>query len=430
MALTIDRSLSGWSAADLNSLFDDLKAQLVATLPSSIANQCDSTIANLSIEEIDEIAAGIESPRDIAEAIAYLGQRLAEECADEAEGDGNSSWVFGYVPASSLGASAQSWLISIVQKAEEQHQALEEAQAELGQELKAGAALYGQIMDSMLTTMSAQNAANEAFYSQLWLLSEEERADATWILTDPTMGAGTAANLFVAQYQQLSNTSTSSIWNGTQFNRTPISLLGGFTQNSISLVSGGARNMSRTFTSGAVQPMSYSGGSTFSFSFTEEEVDGGLSDTYDLPLVTKEPFEGAGFNEWYPSPPTGSALTTITIETYEEVKSVTSFYPPLLARLTTEPFSLGYSEGAQPASCGNNTSTSFKTEDLTSQVDGSSTTFSLSNQYKSGTLRVYWNGQRQIAGDTITELNNTQFSTSFTAPVGTAINVDYTPSDC
>ena len=67
----------------------------------------------------------------------------------------------------------------------------------------------------------------------------------------------------------------------------------------------------------------------------------------------------------------------------------------------------------------------LKTADLSSQVDGSQTTFTLPEAYIEGTLKVYWNGQRQITGVTITEASDTTFRTTFTAPSATYIEVDY-----
>ena len=66
-------------------------------------------------------------------------------------------------------------------------------------------------------------------------------------------------------------------------------------------------------------------------------------------------------------------------------------------------------------------------ESLTSQVDGSTTTFSTSGSYYTGTLRVYWNGQVQAIDD-ITEESSTTFSIGLTPDAGDAIEVEYRPA--
>jgi hypothetical protein len=68
-------------------------------------------------------------------------------------------------------------------------------------------------------------------------------------------------------------------------------------------------------------------------------------------------------------------------------------------------------------------------EDLTSQVSGGGvTTFSTSQSYVSGSLRVFYNGQYQRQGDTFSEVNATTFSTSFPVEDESAIQVEYRPA--
>jgi len=59
----------------------------------------------------------------------------------------------------------------------------------------------------------------------------------------------------------------------------------------------------------------------------------------------------------------------------------------------------------------------LKREDISSQVDGSTQSFTVSLPYKSGTLQVYWNGLLQLFTD-IGETSVTNFTTSFTPKVG------------
>ena len=70
----------------------------------------------------------------------------------------------------------------------------------------------------------------------------------------------------------------------------------------------------------------------------------------------------------------------------------------------------------------------LKQVNLTSQIDGSAQTFTVSEAYQAGSLRVYWNGLRQIGGGvTYTETSSTQFQTSFTPESGDYLLIDYYP---
>ena len=80
------------------------------------------------------------------------------------------------------------------------------------------------------------------------------------------------------------------------------------------------------------------------------------------------------------------------------------------------------------ASFGFNTSAGVTVlqEDLSNQVDGLTSIFTVSQGFQGISLRVYYNGQRQTAQFTV--LNSTQFQLNFTPLVGTTIDVDYTPA--
>ena len=69
----------------------------------------------------------------------------------------------------------------------------------------------------------------------------------------------------------------------------------------------------------------------------------------------------------------------------------------------------------------------MKKSNLTSQVDGETTVFSVPEAYKTGSLRVYYNGVRQIESETFTETTTTTFTTTFTPQTGDYLAIDYTP---
>ena len=69
----------------------------------------------------------------------------------------------------------------------------------------------------------------------------------------------------------------------------------------------------------------------------------------------------------------------------------------------------------------------MKQADLTSQINSSRTTFTIPEIYQTGTIRVYYNGIRQVKNDHFTEPNQTQINLLFTPQTGDFLTVDYIP---
>ena len=71
----------------------------------------------------------------------------------------------------------------------------------------------------------------------------------------------------------------------------------------------------------------------------------------------------------------------------------------------------------------------MKQADLSSQCNGSNTSFTVPENYQAGSLRVYYNGVRQVAGETFSEHNSTTFTTTdFIPETGDFLTVDYIAS--
>ena len=68
---------------------------------------------------------------------------------------------------------------------------------------------------------------------------------------------------------------------------------------------------------------------------------------------------------------------------------------------------------------------SLREADLTAQINGSTTVFTMPENYQNGTLRVYWNGIRQRTDDTVSETSQNTFTTTFTPLAGDVLIVDY-----
>lgn len=72
----------------------------------------------------------------------------------------------------------------------------------------------------------------------------------------------------------------------------------------------------------------------------------------------------------------------------------------------------------------------FAVEDLTSQVDGSTTTFVLP-EYVAGSVRLYLNGSRLVAGSDFTETSSTEIEiVSITPTPPDTLTADYVPCTC
>ena len=67
-------------------------------------------------------------------------------------------------------------------------------------------------------------------------------------------------------------------------------------------------------------------------------------------------------------------------------------------------------------------------DDLTAQINGSIQQFTTSNSFETGSLRVYYNGVRQVESETFSETTSTTFTTTFLTIPGDYLTIDYTPN--
>lgn len=70
----------------------------------------------------------------------------------------------------------------------------------------------------------------------------------------------------------------------------------------------------------------------------------------------------------------------------------------------------------------------MKKQNVTSQINGTRTTFTVQEEYKTGSLRVYYNGVRQIEDETFSETTSTTFTVTFQTITGDYLSIDYTPN--
>tara|TARA_R110001592_G_scaffold39314_3_gene129375 strand:- start:21187 stop:22386 length:1200 start_codon:yes stop_codon:yes gene_type:complete len=394
--LTIDRTQSsGYTAIELNSLFDTFVAQFASTLPSVVRTRCGNEFDNISISDGDAIATGIDSPDSLYRAIAYLGQELYEngDCVDESA---NSNWGTTVV----AGTTFNSWSMTVRDRDDDDDD------------------------DDGFTLSPSTNYINPYVFqngqSSTTLPNRSIELQSIALL-DRVNTTSLAFQLMLnnaGSRVPISNTST-NVGNIPAF-------LNGQTIATRRFSGTIGSQVPTIYSSIDITPTSYSGGTTITLSNgIQQVVDGGLSDNTSLPLITVEHFDGIGLDQWSPS--VSSALTTLTIETFTEDVGLLSWNIPTPTTLTTEPFSVGWPLGTQPSSASCAGSENEITENLTSQITGTIQTFELTRPYVSGSLRVYWNGQRQTVGDTITEINDTQFSTTFLPTVGTELIADLVP---
>jgi hypothetical protein len=67
----------------------------------------------------------------------------------------------------------------------------------------------------------------------------------------------------------------------------------------------------------------------------------------------------------------------------------------------------------------------MKKANVTSQINGERTSFTVPENYQSGSLRVYYNGVRQVVGEHFSEVNENTFNCNFTPQSGDFLTVDY-----
>ncbi len=67
----------------------------------------------------------------------------------------------------------------------------------------------------------------------------------------------------------------------------------------------------------------------------------------------------------------------------------------------------------------------MKQQNLSAQCNGSAQSFTVQEAFDGDSIRVYWNGIRQQLGETITVINGTTFSTTFTPQASDYLFVDY-----
>ena len=145
-----------------------------------------------------------------------------------------------------------------------------------------------------------------------------------------------------------------------------------------------------------------------------------------------ETFEDKGYDSWFSG--TSAVLTIMDLGT--DLDSLDEYGNTVEDWFLNDPKEISdeynwkdFPEGVSPKNpnCSGSGSgdTNTVTLDISDQANGARTTFTVES-YESGTLKVYWNGQRQ-SDQTITELKSTTFSTSFVPQVGHVLLVDYTP---
>lgn len=69
----------------------------------------------------------------------------------------------------------------------------------------------------------------------------------------------------------------------------------------------------------------------------------------------------------------------------------------------------------------------LETDNLTSQIDGVTNSFTISRPFFSGRLYVYYNGVRQQVGSGITITSTTTFTCEFTPAISDTLFADYNP---
>lgn len=155
---------------------------------------------------------------------------------------------------------------------------------------------------------------------------------------------------------------------------------------------------------------------------------------FDTGYLGTETADGTGYNDWYAG--NGRVLCVIQFGVAKEKEN--SFGNGYNDWYVDESYILGkpekdwdgFPEGITPTykggcSTGSTSDSSRYVEyDLIEQTNDSNQIFTTPSEYESGTLRVYWNGQRR---NDFTELTSTSFSTPFVPKTNNMLLVEYLP---
>lgn len=136
----------------------------------------------------------------------------------------------------------------------------------------------------------------------------------------------------------------------------------------------------------------------------------------------QEAFSGTGYDDWGLDISTNTVGTTYTIMNLDG-EGINKWGNNTVYEFTEEQKWRGFPEGTSPPS-GDGGDCTQVTEDLSSQVNGSTTAFETSVAFVTDCLHVYWNGQRLRSGSEYNVNNNNKFTTTFTPSDGTSIVVD------
>tara|TARA_R100000329_G_scaffold68523_1_gene60050 strand:+ start:25 stop:276 length:252 start_codon:yes stop_codon:yes gene_type:complete len=76
---------------------------------------------------------------------------------------------------------------------------------------------------------------------------------------------------------------------------------------------------------------------------------------------------------------------------------------------------------------GTGTGSTVEQADLTSQINGSRDVFTIP-EADTSSVRVYFNGLRQVQGENFTVTNSTSITLDFIPQIGDFLTIDYTPA--
>ena len=140
---------------------------------------------------------------------------------------------------------------------------------------------------------------------------------------------------------------------------------------------------------------------------------------YKYGSIAENRFEDTGYENW------AVGVTSLISKLYLEHYGFDEWTLTKQYKSTGEENWKDFPEGISPSPSSN---CPDKYQDLSSQVDGSNTTFTVQEDFVSDCLKVYYNGQRIRSGTDYNVINSTQFTTTFTPVSSSSVFVDYVAS--
>ena len=403
--LTIDRNTV--TAATLNTLFEEAKTQMSVSLPPNlrVINGVDFVDA-ITLSESDKVAMSIETELDIIPALSSLANDFFGSKATASVDEESTSSELKVITGRVLPQIEQILDQTAIDQINQIQQMITKQGVGNAEDIFALSAT-----DSLNTSYGTEIAQSSS--NLLPSENESEIPTAKFLIQlnpkdESLLGISVAGGFISAE--QLSVVNPSLVENIAKATDQEIAELDLLIDPPVA-----------SFANVATLSFSSTTSSFTTQRFITNSVGSGW---FSSGFKGTEHFEELGVEEWGLGE--SKAYTQINLGTQETFRGFENWFIGKSYQLgSDETFGNSWPEGITPTKpCSSSGGSELKFENLSTQCNGSNQDFTISEAYKSGSLRVYWNGQRQSA-ETITETGSTTFQTLFTPSATDVLVIDY-----